>query len=377
MASWPPDPSPEQLAALHDALEPRRQELIRRLNQAQNATFALMRMREVVLELLKTDPILHALDRDFVHLFSSWFNRGFLTLEKIDWATPAATLEKIITHEAVHEIRGFDDLRRRIEPPDRHCFAFFHPALASEPLIFVEVALVEEVPENITGILATRRAILDPKQARVAVFYSISNCQKGLAGVSFGNFLTKQVVEELAREFPKLRRFVTLSPAPSFARWLMSERQAPDGLLGESLKQALSALDDPGWSEKHALSEQLEQPLLRAAAIYFLRAKTSGNRPLDPVSRFHLGNGARLERLNVLADLTPNGLRQSHGIMVNYLYDLKHIEHNHEAYAEQHAVVAAEFGARLAVGQTHPQGRRQASPRFRRLMCDPRPPLDL
>src|SRR6478672_2060019 len=287
IAAWREQPNDETAAEVHAASEPRRQELFRRLNLAPGGTAALVRMREQLVEVLAhRDDDLGQVDADFVHLFSSWFNRGFLVLRRIDWSTPAIVLEKIIRYEAVHEIRGWDDLRRRIDPPDRRCYAFFHPALVDEPLIFVEVALEREIPGAIAPILASgRQQFVEPDKARIATFYSISNCQRGLAGVSFGNFLIKQVVEEICGE--------------------------------------------------------LEEPLMRAAAWYFLRAKNARGLPVDPVARFHLGNGARLERINWLGDTSDKAIAQGYGLMVNYQYDLGDIEKNHEAYAEGRAVVAS------------------------------------
>jgi malonyl-CoA decarboxylase len=350
IAAYREHPSRASLSALHAAAEPKSQELIRRLNLASGGTLSLVRMREDVLDLVQAmrtekDEGLEAaesLDSDFEHLFSSWFNRGFLVLRRIDWTTPAHILEKIIRYEAVHEISDWDDLRRRIEPADRRCFAFFHPALLDEPLIFVEVALTTAIPAAIGPILAQKREALAPREATTAVFYSISNCQRGLAGVSFGNFLIKQVVEDLCRELPALRTFATLSPAPGFGAWLDRERGAdqPLGLTPED-RDALRALDDENWHADPAKAEGLRKALIPAAAYYFLRAKTSRGRPLDPVARFHLGNGARLERLNHRGDVSPKGLAQSKGLMVNYLYDLGSIEKNHETYANLGTVIAS------------------------------------
>jgi malonyl-CoA decarboxylase len=275
-----------------------------------------------------------------VHLFSSWFNRGFLVLRRIDWSTPAIILEKIIRYEAVHQIRDWNDLRRRIDPPDRRCYAFFHPALNDEPLIFVEVAFTNGIPRAIAPILSMDGNTLAPESANTAVFYSISNCQRGLSGVSFGSFLIKQVVEEVSREFPRLSNFVTLSPAPGFASWLARERTGNNPILLPDDLAALSELDKPDWWRDGA-AERLQEPLLHAAATYFLSARNRNGGALDPVARFHLGNGARLEQLNVLADLSEKGLAQSHGLMVNYLYDIDDIEKNHEAYAEGRTIVAA------------------------------------
>ncbi len=343
IAAWRENPNDETAAEVHAASEPRRQELFRRLNLAAGGTVALVRMREQLLDVLpnrKDD--LRAVDDDFVHLFSSWFNRGFLVLQRIDWSTPASILEKIIRYEAVHQIHGWDDLRRRIDPRDRRCFAFFHPALVDDPLIFVEVALTRDVPAAIAPILASEREVVDVEKARTATFYSISNCQRGLAGVSFGNFLIKQVVEEVSREVPRLSTFVTLSPVPGFAPWLKREREdASSVALSEADKTALAALDQAGWWVDPEAAEKLKDPLMRAAAWYFLRARSPRGLPLDPVARFHLGNGARLERINWLADTSEKAMAQAHGLMVNYLYDLDDIEKNHEAYAEGRTVVAS------------------------------------
>jgi malonyl-CoA decarboxylase len=322
------------LNAVHYASEPRRMELLRRLNGAPGGTLALVRMREALLRHQTSDATLGALDADFVHLFSSWFNRGFLVLRRIDWTTQANILQKIIAYEAVHEIGDWDDLRRRIEPPDRRCFAFFHPRLIDEPLIFVEVALTDAVPAAIAPLLASARKTLAPERATTAVFYSISNCQEGLRGISFGHFLIKQVVEDLRRECPKIGAFVTLSPAPGFAKWLRREAEA----LDEASRQRLAS---PDWHDDPAAREALRAPLLAAAARYFLFAKNAAGRPADPVARFHLGNGARLERLNFLGDVSAKGLAESYGLMVNYLYKLDEIEDNHEAYAETGEVAAS------------------------------------
>jgi malonyl-CoA decarboxylase len=293
-------------------------------------------------------PDLDAVDADFAHLFNSWFNRGFLVLRPIDWSTPADILEKIIRYEAVHEIGSWDELRRRLAPPDRRCFAFFHPQLAGEPLIFVEVALTREMPTTIAEVLDESGEHLAPDEARTAVFYSISNCQKGLRGISFGNFLIKQVVEELRRDLPRLDTFVTLSPVPGFAGWLSREREnGNDGAFGEQERKALAALEAPGWAESERNAEAVRQPLLEAAGWYFLNARDGAGKPVDPVARFHLGNGARLERINFLGDRSPRAMRQAHGLMVNYRYKLDDIEANHEAFASRGEVVAAPAVRRL------------------------------
>jgi malonyl-CoA decarboxylase len=317
--------------------EPTRQELIRRLNHAPGGTFALVKMRETLLAAMKEGAPLEALDRDFRHLFASWFNRGFLVLRRIEWTTPANILEKIIRYEAVHEITTWDELRRRLDPPDRRLYAFFHPALNDEPLIFVEVALTSAIPEAIQPLLTPERLALAPEAATTAVFYSISNAQGGLSGVSFGNFLIKQVVEDLRRELPRLQTFVTLSPVPGFARWLAQEKEKSRFVSPEA-RRALAGETPEG----------ADRTLSTLAAAYFLHARTPEGRVIDPVARFHLGNGARLERINPRGDLSPAGKRQSLGVMVNYLYDLDHIEANHEAFANRGAVAASSAVRKLA-----------------------------
>jgi malonyl-CoA decarboxylase len=330
-------------AELQERAEPRRQELIRRLNHAPGGTAALVKMRETLLKVAKDDPALEAFDRDFRHLFASWFNRGFLVLRRIEWTTPANILEKIIRYEAVHEISTWEELRRRLDPPDRRLYAFFHPALTDEPLIFVEVALTSAIPDAIQPLLAPDRAGISPGAATTAAFYSISNAQAGLAGVSFGNFLIKQVVEDLRRELPKLSTFVTLSPAPGFARWLAGERGAPESrFLNPEARKALEAM------EAGETPEGADRQLASLAAAYFLIARTPSGKVIDAVARFHLNNGARLERLNLRGDLSPSGKRQALGLMVNYLYDLDHIETNHEAFANRGVVAASSAVRKLA-----------------------------
>ncbi len=339
-------PSDTAAADLYDAATPHRLELLRRLNLAPGGTRALVEMRADLLGELADDRTLAGVDRDFERLFDVWFNRGFLVLRRIDWSSPASVLSQIIAYEAVHEIHDWDDLRRRIDPPDRRCYAFFHPALVDEPLIFVEVALTRSIPEAIGPILAAEREIVPPGEATTAVFYSISNCQTGLRGVSFGSFLLKQVVEDLARDLPGLRSFVTLSPVPGFAVWLAGVAADADHPLAAPAAQAVAALAVPDWPLAPEAAA-LAKAVLPLAAHYFLRERGRSGRPLDPVARFHLGNGARLERLDWLADPTPKGLEQSHGLMVNYLYERSEIEANHEAYARSGKVVAAPGVSRL------------------------------
>ncbi len=338
LAAWQNAPSDESAATIHFATEPRRQELFRRLNRAPGATSDLVAMRADLLKLASTNKDIAAVDRDLSHLLGSWFNRGFLVLRRIDWSSPANVLEKVIRYEAVHQIHDWNDLRRRIDPEDRRCYAFFHPAMVDEPLIFVEVALTETIPGAIGPLLAEDRSPVPLARARTAVFYSISNCQRGLGGISFGNFLIKQVVEELRRDLPKLDTFVTLSPVPGFMAWL--RKGAETGISDED-RPLLNHLDRSDWIEDAQLVAQLRPILEPAAATYFLKAKAARNRPVDPVARFHLGNGARLERINWLGDVSPKGLREAAGLMVNYLYDLDDIEQNHEAFANTGEIMAS------------------------------------
>lgn len=334
--------SPDAVSKLLKAAEPRRQELIRRLNLAPGGTASLVRMREALLAHIKDHPALKHVDSDFVHLFASWFNRGFLVLQRIDWTTPANILEKIIRYEQVHAISNWDDLRSRLAPSDRRCYGFFHPQLVDEPLIFVEVALTRDSPAAIAPLLDLTRAPIPATDATTAVFYSISNTQKGLGGISFGNFLIKQVVEEIKRELPNVQTFVTLSPVPGFAAWLKRERASGElPLFDAPARAALEMLDAPDWADDAETAEQVRNALLPLAAYYFFEAKGSRGHPLDPVARFHLGNGARLERLNFLGDRSEKGMQQSHGLMVNYLYALDKIEANHEAFAEKGQIASS------------------------------------
>ena len=352
-------PGPERAADLADAAEPVRQELIRRLNHAPGGTLALVRMREDLTDALGEGAPLESLDRDFRHLFTSWFNRGFLTLRRIDWTTPANILEKIIRYEAVHAIDDWAELRRRLDPPDRRLYAFFHPALRDEPLIFVEVALTTAIPDAIRPLLAGERAPIAAGMATTAVFYSISNAQRGLGGVSFGHFLIKQVVEDLKREWPRLQTFVTLSPAPGFAAWLKRERgDEGSAVLDAEARRVLALTDEPGWTGR----EEVARALIPLAVQYVLKARDKAGRALDPVARFHLGNGARLERLNPQADLSDKGVKQSLGLMVNYLYDLDHIEANHEAFANRGEIAAAPAIKRL-LAAVRPEAARKAPPK--------------
>ena len=349
VAAYLADRSAETASTLNEASEPYRQELLRRLNRAPGGTEALVRMREDLLLALREHKDLAIVDRDFVHLFASWFNRGFLVLKPIDWTTSANILEKIIRYEAVHTIQSWDDLRNRLAPADRRCFAFFHPQMGDEPLVFVEVALTREIPGAIAPLLDLDRTVIPSGEATTAVFYSISNCQEGLRGISFGNFLIKQVVEELKRELPGLSTFVTLSPVPGFMGWLGRSLKADESERPALNWSELAALQDPGWAARPASgdNDRLRDAELAAAAHYFLEAK-AGRKPLDPVARFHLGNGARLERINWRGDVSAHGLRQAGGLMVNYLYDLGAIETNHEAFVQNGTIAASSAVRKLA-----------------------------
>ena len=315
-------PSRYSYRAYMSASEPRRQELIRRLNRVPGATGALVRMRADLLRLGDGRPELEAFDLDFRHLFTSWFNRGFLVLRPINWQSPAHILEKIIAYEAVHAIDSWDDLRRRVEPADRRCFAFFHPAMPDEPLIFVEVALTVGIPGSVQALLAENRDALPAENADTAVFYSISNCQPGLASVSFGSSLIKQVAYDLAVELPGLKTFVTLSPIPNLNSWMTTQGLTPEAGNDDQM----SAL----------------------AASYLLNAKGQGGLPFDPVARFHLGNGAQVHAVHANADTSRKGREQSCGVMVNYLYDLKTMAQNHERFATTQEVAASSAVKALA-----------------------------
>lgn len=332
--------SREDLSALMAAAEPRRQELFRKLNQAPGATAALVAMRRDVLRLSRQTPAFGRIDLCMRHLFASWFNRGFLVLRAIDWSTPAQVLERIIAYEAVHEINDWDDLRRRVQPPDRRCFAFFHPCMPTDPLIFVEVALTKGIPGAIADVLATEREPLAESEADTAVFYSISNCQKGLKGISFGNALIKQVVADLAQEFPRLSTFVTLSPVPGLRSWLTEQ----DGAGQEAAAAASAAASASAQSDTLAQSEALsaqDDMLREMAAQYLVLAKDQTGAPLDPVARFHLANGARLHAIHARADLSANGLQRGCGVMVNYLYKIKEVDDLSESYAATRDVARA------------------------------------
>jgi malonyl-CoA decarboxylase len=347
-------PEAEHALELQRVTEPPRQELLRRINRAPGGTAAIVAMRRDLLRALAERPQLRAVDSDFRHLLSSWFNPGFLFLQRVDWESPAALLEKIIRHEAVHAIEDWSDLRRRLQP-DRRCFGFFHPQLPGEPLIFVEVALLDAIPRSIEQVIGDDVAAGDA-QPRVAAFYSISNCEPGLRGVSLGNFLIKQVAEQLRRELPSLKRFCTLSPIPTFRGWLEAldvealPKAWPErarAIVGAALRDLrarhgarLEAL--PSSVAAGALGDDDQRRLAQCAAIYLVCDSASAR--ADPVARFHLANGARLERVNAAADLSPRAIDESLGVMVNYLYDLDAIEANHERFVRGEVVRSRSLG---------------------------------
>ena len=308
----------ENLVKLMKLSEPLRRDIFTRCNGITRGTIRLVNIRKRLLELIIKKQELKAVDYDLVYLFKNWFNRGFLILRPINWETPAHILEKIIAYEAVNEINSWDELRARLAPKDRRCFAFFHPAMQDEPIIFVEVALTKEIPSNIQNVLKKERVFLEPEEANVAVFYSISNCQKGLTGISFGNFLIKQVATDLSYEFKNLENFVTLSPIPGFRKWMRNKYPKLYAKI-----------------EKIKKSDQLSKikdDLLTCLGEYFFKSERSDKMPNDPVARFHLGNGASLEQINFLGDISSNGIELSGGLMVNYLYDLEKVEQNHEIF---------------------------------------------
>ena len=341
-------PTPDNACLLSAAVEAPRQELIRRLNMASGGTNRILRMRERVLAMDKTHPEFAPLAADLRHLLASWFNRGFLEMRLIDWRTPAAVLEKIIKYEAVHEIRDWDDLRRRVHG-DRRCFGFFHPALPEEPLIFVEVALTNAVSNAIEPLLNQTSPPVG-KYPKTAIFYSISNCQPGLRNISFGNFLIKQVVADLQAEMPSLKTFATLSPIPGFRRWLEKAMETDPALAG-----VRAQLADPRWADDTAKTDRLREPLLTFCARYLNSLKPDGTPggAVDPVARFHLSNGARLERINWRANLSPRGMAESFGLMVNYRYIPNTIEANHEAFVSRGAIVhSRSISSLLAAGRS-------------------------
>ena len=306
----------ENFEKIRISSEPGWIELFRRLNSSSNGTYRLVKLRERIRSL--NDEELKTFDLRLLKLFKYWFNPSFLVLEKIDWETPANILEKIIEYEAVHEINSWDDLRARLAPIDRQCFAFFHPLIPNDPLIFVEVALTTGIPKSIQKIIKLDRQEIEIEDANTAIFYSISNCHNGLLGISFGNFLIKQVASNLKRELPDLNQFMTLSPLPGFMKWM----------------EEYSPISFERCSEKNCDDEEL----IKNAVKYLTKSERKDGMPNDPVGRFHVGNGASLERINLNADMSEKGLSQSYGIMANYMYDLAVVEQNHEIFFKDKVV---------------------------------------
>ncbi|HEX6014577.1 MAG TPA: malonyl-CoA decarboxylase [Geminicoccaceae bacterium] len=334
------DPSPRAVQALRRACEAPRHELFERVNTAPGGTRAIVDLRTQLLGHLPDHPELAQVDADLHDLLTGWFNPGFLTFTRIDWNSPASLLEKFLRYEKVHRMRALEDLKRRLAP-DRRCFAFFHPALPDEPLIFVEVALVGGIADKVQPLIDPQAPVRDPDSADTAIFYSINNCLEGLRGVTLGNFLIKLVVADLAQELPDLKTYATLSPIPGFGNWLRTALEEDDSrVLNGADRKLLQALQEPDWPNDPETAERLRAPLLRLCAQYLVREKRN-DRPRDPVARFHLGNGARLERVNWLGDISAKGLGESFGLLVNYKYDTAMIERNHEAYTNNGEVVVS------------------------------------
>lgn len=324
-------PSEENLSLLSKAIKTKRHKLFSRMMMAPGGARTLLKLRADLLDFMPKNPELKGMDEDLKNLLKSWFNPGFLTLRKIDWNTEAAILEKIIEYEAVHDIKNWNDLKQRLVE-DRRCFAYFHPSLEDEPLIFVEVALTRGISSSIQEIFKSEKNAGRP--ANTAIFYSISNCQRGLQNIPLGNFLIKIVVMQLAQDLPAIKTYCTLSPIPGFAKWLKHEMHSikPE-FLNEEDFQVLKILDEDGWQNNAKKCGEVRKPLSRACAQYLVQAKRDGF-PLDPVAKFHFGNGARLYRINWMGNSSANGIEESFGLMVNYLYDPGQIESNHEAYVQ-------------------------------------------
>ena len=343
----------ESAARLRQTLETPQQHLLRLFNALPNGIKFLIDMRADLLSLQSETPEFKSLDGEFRSLLATWFDVGFLEVERLEWNSPAVLLEKLITYEAVHSIQSWQDLHNRLES-DRHCYAFFHPVLPEEPLIFIEVALVEGLATSIQVLLDQSAPEIDPVDADTAIFYSISNTQRGLQGISFGPFLIKQVVTQLQSELPNLKTFSTLSPMPGFRRWLSAYLKEVEisgleepliGHLSEAARmfgclEPLAVFDQAGWYQNQEHPE-IKERILCLAARYLQSLREKDKAPLDPVARFHLGNGARIEQLNWLGDISTKGMQESCGLMVNYLYRLKDIEKNIEAYAASHQIAVS------------------------------------
>ncbi|MDF1721683.1 MAG: malonyl-CoA decarboxylase [Minwuia sp.] len=346
---------------LRRSLATPRVNLFRQFNSLDRGVKFLVDMRADLLRLLRDNPGLQGVEDDLQDLLRAWFDVGFLEMAQITFNSPASLLEKLIAYEAVHEIQSWADLKNRLDS-DRRCFSFVHPNMPDEPLIFVEVALVNGIADNVHDLLDEAAPAMDPEQADTAIFYSISNCQRGLAGVGFGDFLIKRVVDRLSKRMPNLKTFATLSPVPGFRRWLGQQLDGEPIVLSDAQARLIKAiaretdvnqalrglLSNDNWPNDHDIEGALKEPLLALAARYLSLEKDSRGRPLDPVARFHLNNGARIERLNWLGDRSPSGLRQAAGMMVNYLYNLDHIERNHEAYRGEAKIAIAPAVSKLA-----------------------------
>ena len=321
------DDSSENLKSVIEKSEPKRIEIFSRLNSSDGGTNRLVKLREKLITSLKSQPNLKRVDNDFVKLFKNWFNTGFLVLRKINWSTPASILEKVIEYEAVHEINSWDDLRDRLEPDDRLCFSFFHPSMQDEPLIFVVVALMDKIPTSINEVLSQDREKVSKGNETTAVFYSISNCQKGLKGISFGNFLIKQVANAIRTDYPNIKDFVTLSPVPDFMNWL------------ELNNNKLFKKIDSGQFINEM--NEYKDDVLKNSLDYFFKSERNDKLPNDSVARFHLGNGAYLQRINFLGDFSNKSLNSAAGLMVNYKYDLDKIEENHEEFFKEKNIICS------------------------------------
>lgn len=348
------DPSPANVQLVNRASLPARRQIFQVLNMTPNGTLKLIAMRSDLLCLLETHNDLKAVDRDLEILFGAWFNRGFLSLEQIDWKTPAFILEKLIRYEAVHEITGWNDLRRRVSS-GRRCYAFFHPALPNEPIIFVQVALANGLAGSIDQLIGDENGepacVEDEKRANTAIFYSISNCQPGLRGIAFGDLLIKQVVDLISVELPHIKTYSTLSPVPGFGAWMKRAAQDSDSDLSPAERAAIAQLvsqpDDREWIDDDTHCPEY-QPILTALCAHYLLNEKRGAAPFDPVARFHLRNGARLERINWLGDTSPKGIQESVGFLANYVYDRKSVTKNHERYIYENEVVTSNAVAQLA-----------------------------
>lgn len=330
-------------AGLRAAMRSSRIRILTQFNAIPQGVKFLVDLRADLLRYLEDDTELAALDRELEARLTAWFDVGFLELQRLTWSSPAALLEKLIQYEAVHEIRSWTDLKNRLDS-DRRLYAFFHPRMPQEPLIFVEVALVAHLADSVQALLDEQAPVFDAHRADTAIFYSISNTQPGLRGVSFGNFLLKRVVDDLQRDFPRLKTFATLSPLPQLTNWL---KHNPEALAAAGIGVDLAALTTGEWAGARETARQLRDPLMKLAARYLTQAKSKG-RPFDPVARFHLGNGARIERINPLADTSAKGFQQSLGLMVNYLYDPKDIENNVEAHIRDGSITTSAAVRRLA-----------------------------